>query len=166
MNNFTREECNAIIEYAANNIPTHVSKFALFKGLDYTRHGLFRNEKTQWVFDKLSRYLSDKFPDNKVKELAVVNVHKFNVGGEFIKHVDVDREPTFYYIIGTSLNDGYVGGSLNLFDPDEEVAYLPGILYGMSATRPHEVTKIESGERWSLVLFLTREDLGIKKNLI
>lgn len=81
--------------------------------------------------------------------------------------IDVERENDYYKIVGCVLNSDFTGGELVAYDPyDSNLTNEVGVLYTMDATRPHEVKPILSGYRYSLVLFLTRAQLGLINTLI
>ena len=169
MSTFTKEECELIIEYSKEYQSKHISNYAkdlVGTALDYNYSGVFYSEKTSWVFERVIDFVKPLFPDVKANLITTINVHEFPEGGVFPKHIDVEREKHFYYIIGATISEDFTGGKLLAYEPEEELAPNIGKLYGMYATRPHEVTKVLSGTRWSMVCFLNRDQLGIKKSLI
>lgn len=170
INGFNKSECISIIEYANLFGKKHITQFSDDLSpeiLNYNYTFIERNTQTQWMFDKFSEYLITRFPNNKLKTHDVINLHEFPTGGKFNKHIDVHREADYYLIIGCVLNSDYTGGKLTAYNPDkEDLCEHQGHFYEMFATRPHEVTRIMSGVRYSLVLFLTRENLGIPQTII
>lgn len=167
---FNEHELSKIISYKDIFNTEHITKFSndLAKEiLDYNYTFIIRNKETQWMFDRFSDYLIDRFPLNNIKNHDVINMHEFPTNGKFSKHIDIHRESDYYLIIGCTLNSNYKGGYLTAHEPyDLDLCKYPGYIYEMYATRPHEVTLITEGVRYSLVLFLTRENLGISKSII
>tara|TARA_B110000285_G_scaffold74807_1_gene86134 strand:- start:1383 stop:1898 length:516 start_codon:yes stop_codon:yes gene_type:complete len=167
---FDKNECTSIIEYADTFGKKHITQFSNDLSpeiLDYNYTFIERNTQTQWMFNKFSNYLLPQFPNNKIKNHDVINLHEFPTGGKFNKHIDVHREADYYIIIGCVLNSNYTGGKLTAYNPDkDDLCEEQGHFYEMYSIRPHEVTLITSGTRYSLVLFLTRENLGIPQTII
>jgi hypothetical protein len=64
------------------------------------------------------------------------------------------------------LNDDYVGGDFILYGPKEILPKKAGVIYSFKNTREHEITKIESGNRYSLIIFLNKDNVETKINLI
>lgn len=166
---FTTKECNSIIDYAKGNVLKHITNYAdelKYLSVDYNYSGFILEKETKWVFERLVNYLTPIFPNVQSHLITTINVHQFPKGGRFVKHIDIEREEDFYYIIGATISENFTGGKLLAYEPDEELASSVGELYGMWATRPHEVTEILSGNRWSMVCFLNRNQLGINKSII
>lgn len=165
---FSDKECKLIIEYAQRGSMRHITKFAsdLTKSeTDYNYGGVTKTLETEWVFKRLLDFIKLEHPTATLDKLDVFNVHEFKVGSKFVKHIDVKREKDFYYIVGTTLSSDFTGGRLLAYEPEEELAAQQGKLYGMYATRLHEVTEVLTGVRWSLVMFLTRDKLNIPKRI-
>lgn len=165
MYKFSKEECTAIIELSKKIEKKHVSKIAKFDNLDYSFFSINRSSETQWIFDRFSSFLLDRFPDNKVSLMPVVNLHKYVVGSRFVRHSDLKRNNTHIYVTGSVISEGFTGGDFILYDPEEVLTREAGYIYGFDTRREHEVTEVFEGERWALVMFLTKEDLNIKSKL-
>lgn len=170
INGFDKSECESIIDYVNVFGKKHITQFSDDLSpeiLSYNYSFIKRNNQTQWMFNRFSDYLISRFPNNKIKQHDVINLHEFPSGGKFNKHIDVHRESDYYLILGCVLNSDYTGGELKAYNPDKnDLCENQGQFYEMYATRPHEVTLITSGTRYSLVLFLTRENLGIPQTII
>jgi len=173
MKGFNQEECEKIISYLQVFETKHIEDFSpeLYKEiLDYYYTFIERTEETQWVFERFSNYLKEDYPNNRIAEwnnTMSINLHEYPTLGKFKLHVDLNREPTYYLITGCALNSDYKGGDLRAYKPYvEDLSPEQGKFYTMFADRPHEVTLITEGKRYSLVFFLTRDDLGIPKPLI
>lgn len=166
---FTETECNEIIKYAKQAGLQHITNLASDLSSKYTDYNFITISKNQdilWAFERILEFIKVEHPTATIEGLQSINIHQFHKGGKFVKHVDKVREPHFYYIVGTTLSDKFEGGDLLAYNPDENLSKEKGKLYKMYADRPHEVTEITKGERWSLVMFLSREQLGYKKRLI
>ena len=166
---FTESECNNIIQLAIDNRMQHITNFASDLSIQYTDYnygGIINKSSTKWIFDKLINFIRLKYPNVNEKKIISCNVHQFSKGSKFTKHIDKVREPHLQYIVGATLSRDFTGGKLLAYEPYEELSSIQGQLYGMNSNRLHEVTKVESGERWSLVVFLSSEQLGIKKYLL
>jgi hypothetical protein len=88
-----------------------------------------------------------------------------NVNWIFEKHRDI-YYPNQVLNIGVCLNDDYVGGDFILYGPKEILPKKAGVIYSFKNTREHEITKIESGNRYSLIIFLNKDNVETKINLI
>lgn len=167
----SKDECDKLItyhnEYGKMNITDYPYNQGIYKSkLNYNVSLVQRDAQTQWVYDKLSIFLNDKYPNNNIDKLEFLYLHEFKEGMKFTKHIDRDRDCSWYMIIGATLNEGFSGGELLLYEPNGIVAEKLGEVYLMDATRPHEVTEVVSGIRYSFVIFLTKHDLGISKTLL
>jgi predicted 2-oxoglutarate/Fe(II)-dependent dioxygenase YbiX len=61
--------------------------------------------------------------------------------------------------VGVCLNDDYEGGHFIMYGPKQVIPKKAGTIYSFKNTREHEVTKIESGIRYSLIIFLYKENI-------
>lgn len=167
MISFSKEECNTII--TLSDIFKAKHSFTLFKREDfnYYYHVVIRNENTQWIFNRLSDFLKEEYPNNKLYEMPEIYLHRYLSGNEFAKHNDSTNHPDQLLNIGVCLNDDYDGGEFIAYNPFEILPKIPGTIYTMKSYREHEVKKIIKGERWSLILFLNKNNLNIaNSNLI
>lgn len=167
----SKEECGKLIDYHNDygkmNITDYPHNQGIYKSkLNYNVSLVQRDSKTQWVYDKLSSFLTDTYPYNNIDKLEFLYLHEFTEGMKFTKHIDRDRDCSWYKIIGATLNEEFTGGKLQLYEPADTIAEKLGEVYIMDATRPHEVTEVLSGVRYSFVIFLTKHDLGIQKTKI
>lgn len=157
---FTEQECEKIISLSSKFKERHVSEIAQFDNLDYYFYSIERSKQTQWIFDRFSKFLKNKFPDNLLDQMELVNLHKYLPGCTFVRHNDAVRTPSHVYVVGSVISSNFTGGDFVLYDPEERLTREPGVIYGFDTTRDHEVTTVETGERWALVMFLTKEDLN------
>lgn len=163
---FTKEECETIIAIAVTN-PMDDSKtyFKYDDDIKYKVSNVKRDETTDWIFIKMLDFFTNKTGIKIKKPLDILHIHKYNAGDYFKKHKD-NLYPTQIHNIGVCLNDDYVGGEFVLYEPDEVLPKKQGELYTFESLRLHEVKKIESGERWSIIAFLHNENLELKKRLL
>ena len=68
--------------------------------------------------------------------------------------------PTKIWNVGVCLNDNYQGGDFTVYDPTIILPKEAGSIYSFESQRPHEVSPILSGERWSIIGFLERGHIG------
>jgi predicted 2-oxoglutarate/Fe(II)-dependent dioxygenase YbiX len=170
----TKKECDEIISWSEEFNIMNVrecsdvcSPNGLHKSkLDYEIAEVKRTPQTQWIFDKISHYLSLEYPNNKVSEREYFYLHKFEEGHKFTKHIDKDRQNDWVLVVGGILNDDFEGGRLLTYNPNGELATKMGELYTMDACILHEVTEITKGVRHSFVFFIEHKDLGLKKDVI
>jgi hypothetical protein len=169
----TKKECEDIISFGKDFEMTSVlvSPDAHPSGLkknklEYDIAYINRTEQTQWVFDRISEYLSSEYPMNKIAEREYFYLHKFEEGNRFTKHIDKHRQNDWVLVVGGILNDNFEGGRLLTYNPNGELATKMGELYTMDASILHEVTEITKGVRHSFVFFIEHKDLGLKKVII
>ena len=161
MISFSKEECSEIINLSNTFEPKHSSTLFRREDFNYYYHVVIRNEQTQWIFDRLSIYLKTEYPMNKLNEMPEIYLHRYLIGNEFARHDDSTTHPDQLLNIGVCLNNDYEGGEFIAYDPFEVLPKVIGTIYTMKSDREHEVKKIESGERWSLILFLNKHHLNI-----
>lgn len=169
----SKKECDEIISFgkefemtsvlvSSDAHPSGLKKTKLEYDIAYVK----RTENTQWVFDKISEYLSPIYPTNKVSEREYFYLHKFEKGNRFTKHIDKHRQNDWVLVVGGILNDDFEGGRLLTYNPDGELATKMGEIYTMDASVLHEVTEITKGVRHSFVFFIEQKDLGLEKVII
>lgn len=168
---FTGEECKRLIKYHEDYNKINITKYPFNQGiykskLNYNVSLVFRDSETQWAFNKISGYLKSQYPLNVVDQIEFLYLHEFEKGMKFTKHIDKSRDCSWFIVVGASLNSEYTGGKLKLYEPDEITAVNTGELYTIEAERPHEVTEVTDGTRYSFVLFITKKELGIAKTLL
>jgi len=160
MISFSKKECSEIINLSNIFEPKHSSTLFRREDFNYYYHVVIRNEQTQWIFNRLSNYLKTEYPMNKLHEMPEIYLHRYLVGNEFARHDDSTTHPDQLLNIGVCLNDDYEGGEFIAYGPFEILPKVTGTIYTMKSDREHEVKKIESGERWSLILFLNKHHLN------
>lgn len=163
---FTKEECEKII-LLSKSFKMEDSK-AYFKDNDdiqYLVCNVKRDDNTDWIFEKLLNFFSDKTGIKIRKSLDILHIHNYKKGNSFKKHKD-SLYPTQIHNIGVCLNDDYDGGEFVLYEPYEMLPKKQGEIYTFESLRLHEVKKIESGERWSIIAFLHIENIELKRDLL
>ena len=161
MISFSIEECDKIINLSNVFKPNHSSTLFKRDDFNYYYHVVHRNDNTQWIFNRLTEFLINDYPKNKVYEMSEIYLHRYLVGNEFAKHNDSTTHPDQILNIGVCLNEDYVGGEFIAYSPLETLPKITGTIYTMKRDREHEVKKILGGERWSLILFLNKDNLQI-----
>jgi hypothetical protein len=168
---FSKEECNYIINLSneLNKVNPfgkfdHMHKNKTFK-VNYDVWVINRNEKTQWIFDKIQIYFINETNIKIKKELDTIYIHKYIEGQQFEKHADTYYK-TQIHNVGVCLNDNYDGGEFVLYNPELILPKKQGSIYTFLSARMHEVKKIIKGERWSIIGFLHFENIELNKTLI
>lgn len=170
MISFSKEECNRIINLTQEieGTPRDGNSTNVERPRDkisYTYYNILRNENVAWIFDKITDYLFFDKNVKVIKPFEVIHLHEYMEGNEFERHRDI-YYPNQVLNIGVCLNDDYVGGDFILYGPEEILPKKTGYIYSFKNTREHEVTKIKSGRRYSLIIFLNNENVETKINLI
>jgi hypothetical protein len=178
---FTKEECDKIIGYSKThreNVyqdPHIVNNRRTLNeaiGFGYDVFVILNEKNTEWIFEKLIKWFSEKSnikinPNGKVNN-CTLNCYK--KGDRFPRHVDL--MPGFEnrrYNLGIQLNDDYDGGEYLCFGPNDEEIIISketgtGLAYHCSV--PHEIKEITKGERWSIVMPITKKIIIEKINLL
>lgn len=117
---------------------------------------------------ELKDFLLQKLKPLKVKNIPSIKIMKYVEGGSLAKHQDFSKYGVdIIYktlLIQLSESTDYIGGDLIVEGtPQSRVI---GSIATISPTAEHEVTILEKGERYSLVLFLYESDFDIQKTLI
>jgi hypothetical protein len=160
---FSKEECDKIINLTLEIEGTHrdVNSKTVERPrekISYTYYNIYRNESLKWIFDKITEYLLVDQNVEIIKPFEVIHLHKYLVGNEFERHSDI-YYPNQTLNVGVCLNDDYEGGDFILYGPKQVIPKKAGTIYSFKNTREHEVTKIESGIRYSLIIFLYEENI-------
>jgi predicted 2-oxoglutarate/Fe(II)-dependent dioxygenase YbiX len=131
----------------------------------------FSNSSVKYIIstnEELITFLTKKLKSSGVKSIPSVKFMRYEAGDNLARHADFAKYGvnTIYktYLVQLSKPDDYVGGDFILGDAIQSREQ--GSLFIINPTVPHEVTKVISGERMSLVLFLREENLDMVKSLI
>jgi hypothetical protein len=169
----SEKECIEIISWKTKYKSSNVRYFPEFdpRGLhkskiDYNISKVERDTNTQWFFDKIHKFLLNEYPDNKLNHGLSFYLHEFFTGAKFERHIDKQRDCSWNVIVGGVLNSDFNGGKLLLYEPNDIIAENVGEIYLMDSNRPHEVTEVTHGVRYSFVFFITKEFLGISKTIL
>lgn len=157
---FSEEECQSIIWDETKNINNH----SYVSDRRYNSQPINYSEDTKWIFEKISEFFQE---ETKLKITTVKNkihFHKFVAGDWFGKHNDaIDNR---VYAVGVLLNENFEGGDFKLYNPNEyTLNKTVGNAYIFEVNIDHEITPILSGERYSLLWFLQKDNL-ITKTII
>ena len=116
----------------------------------------------------LRDFLLEKLKPHGVKSIPDVKYMRYQVGDSLARHTDFSKYGVDIifktYLFQLSASDEYVGGDLIV--GSEIQSREQGSMVIINPTTPHEVTKIISGERLSLVLFLREKNLTLIKSVI
>jgi len=155
---FTKEECESII--SGND--TNITNWRL-GDRKYNSQPINYSLKTNWLFDKLKKFVEDN-TDVKIKTIKeTIHFHKFTKDDWFGKHNDIRDNRV--YAVGVLLNDNFVGGDFKLYNPTEQTLNkLTGNTYLFDVRIEHEITPILDGERFSLLWFLQKENIKFDIN--
>ncbi len=153
---FNKNECEFILGGITNSIA----------GTTYTLDN--RNYK-EWLITEpiiLNLILSKIkiFGVNNIKEGRIL---KYEIGGLFDTHVDTyDKHPHRYKTVIIQLSDGntYEGGELMI--GNELINKEIGNTVIFSGLIPHSMSVVKNGFRYSFVIWLERNDVGIHKEII
>jgi hypothetical protein len=167
---FSKEECSRIINLTQEIEGTHRDANCTHverprEKITYTYYNIFRNENVAWIFNKITDYLFLDENIEIIKPFEVIHLHKYEAGNQFERHSDI-YYPNQKLNVGVCLNDDYDGGDFILYGPKEIIPKKAGAIYSFRNTREHEVTKIENGTRYSLIIFLFKENIKEKVSLI
>jgi len=154
---FTKEECEIILQYTkeVEGLPSN----PYYKHSDYLAWYIYRNEKSEWIFQRIFDYLKTIVKINN--ELNMLFLQSVKEGNEFEKHVDKSE----YFNVGVCLNDDYGGGELYVDNSNYIIPKKQGEIYFFEGHKPHGINKVTSGQRYALVGFFEKGDLSFNKFL-
>lgn len=123
---------------------------------------------TSTTNEELIKFLENKLNQWGVKSIPLVKFMRYQKGDNLARHTDFSKYGVdiIYktYLVQLSDSNEYEGGDLIV---GKEIASREqGALSIINPTTPHEVTKLISGERLSMVLFLREENLNMTKSII
>lgn len=188
---FTKEECEKILSYTEiytdllfrskepsidfeNRRVEQVAKQIQGKksGKFFNVWDIVNDDESFWMFEKLIDWFSNvsEIPVIKNQFPGGCSLHKYSAGDSFQKHIDLSTNfPDRRWNLGIQLNDTYTGGEYICYDADDNEIILNkeiGTAIAYSATTPHEIKEITSGERWSIVMPINYKMLIQKKSLL
>lgn len=155
---FSKQECEFVLNLVKSNLQNWNSK-----DRKYNSQPINYSLKTNWLFDKLKKFVEEN-TDIKIKTIKeTIHFHKFTKDDWFGKHND-DRDNRLY-AIGVLLNDNFKGGDFKLYNPIEQTLNkVVGNTYLFDVRIEHEITPILDGERFSLLWFLQKENIKFDIN--
>lgn len=124
-----------------------------------------------WFKNKIKVFKVKEFLfENKLASSRAVIINSYGKNGYFARHRDdyaLEDHWTKRYktlIVQLSNSSDYIGGDLLVDDHPVDRTLGNTILF--NASTYHELTKIKQGERYSLILWLDRDDIIEKKELL
>lgn len=190
---FTKEECEKIIKLHKNYPALEVfRKLELSIDIENSRinyvyrneegkkegkaffvYDIVRNEETEWLFEKLINWFI-KVTNVKLKDtetLSQISLLNYKKGDFFMKHSDIRKNHEGRrWTVNAQLNNDYTGGEYILYRDDEQIILNKDMGNAITywAGTEHEVKEITEGERWSLILSITKKLLvqDIEKTLL
>lgn len=129
------------------------------------------NDIPKWFTDKISIFNINNISfQNKLAVSRSVIINKYGEGGYFLRHRDdynLKKSWTYRYktlIVQLSESNTYIGG--NLLIDDKPVNREVGNTILFDASTYHELTTITNGNRYSLILWLDRDDITENRNIL
>ena len=168
----TADQCNDLIEYAKPKmIPSTLGEgfrgknvLVPNKRVSYSTFCNIKSDNFPHLYD-IIRESVEAYTDFKLltEDKITTSIIKYPVGGFLYKHNDTYHEGLRLVGIG-NLNEGYKGGE---FQTDNgSLNYGRGNFGWFWPNVDHQVSKVEEGERWSMVIWLFNNNLEIKKGLL
>ena len=117
---------------------------------------------------ELLLFLVERTSGIGVKSLEAVKFVRYTEGDYMGRHKDHSKygADLLFKTFMIQLSDPYSYEGGNLIVENTVIDRTQGSVCTISSTDFHEVSKVTSGERFSLVLFLTENNLQLEKNLI
>ena len=164
---FSKEECDYIINLSKelDELKPYGYKDSVDNEKITIRYCVWvinRNDKTQWIFNKIHTYFENETNLKIKKELDKIYIHKYIEGQKFEKHADTYYKTQIHNVV-VCLNNNYDGGEFVLYNPELILPKKQGSIYTFLSARMHEVKEILNGERWSIIGFLHIENIEINK---
>lgn len=171
----TREECQDVIA-SCDDIwyPSLLGREEYKPELRKSFVHIKKPSKGEALYEYIQRGLSLVSEELITEEPLLVQVLKYKEGGFIYKHKDnvttsLDGfvQARYYFII--LLNDNFEGGDFLAYDSKDKLFKLDkkegNVLIG-DPTMYHEVTEVIKGERYSLICFITQDQLKSKRTAI
>jgi hypothetical protein len=171
---FTPQECDWMVSLfdTDNSVDGSLSTEKIFSNGETVevryKKGNHHNKITNLTDPNLNNFLIEKLSSIGVKNIGIVRVIRYVKGDYMGPHTDFSRygEDASVKTIVVQLSDDkdYVGGDLIV---DNKVQSRErGCCVMMSSTQVHEVKPIEDGVRFSLAIFLWKDDIEITKSIL
>lgn len=167
----TEDQCNDLIEYAKPKmVPSTLGEgfrgknvLVPNKRVSYSTFCNIKSDNFPHLYDVIKESV-EAYTDFKLltKDKITTSIIRYPVGGFLYRHNDTYHEGLRLVGIG-NLNEGYKGGE---FQTDNgSLEYGRGNFGWFWPNVDHQVSKVEEGERWSMVVWLFNNNLEIKKGL-
>lgn len=155
---FSDIECDKIIDITKDN-----TQFWNLGDRKYTSQRIIDNQNTNWIYTKLKKFFEEN-TNHIIKHIKNdIHFHTFQENDFFYRHNDSRKKRLF--AIGLLLNDNFDGGDF-VFHNEGEIKVIDkikGTAYLFDVDYEHEITKITNGNRYSIIWFLERDNVSIKK---
>ena len=174
---FSKDECDFILNSFEGEWRT--SKVGKDYAGNFVEDTELRESQTKTLYTKdkpkLSELLLNKLSEFNVVELPIqIQLLKYEIGGHFKKHRDTlseyNTQPPRHSTIIIYLNEDYEGGNLSVWDYVTDEEYVAERKTGNSVMFEskcfHAASKVLSGTRYVLVVWVTSEGMGNKPTLI
>jgi hypothetical protein len=162
---FTKEECDLIIKESKTSVEFGIKIPIPKKDHEFDWFFIRPNDKTQWIFDKLYKYIETELGVKVTKQIERIMLNHYKVNGRFFAHQDEYHKNEVFTLV-INLNENYEGGEFKLYNPEFTLNKKTGNAVLIDNKRVHEVLRVTSGERWSIVAFFLRKDLIQNKKLL
>ena len=99
------------------------------------------------------RHYRDQFPECQVSKDSGYDLLRYREGGLYTKHTDLFEHNAREVSCSLALNNGFSGGEFSFFDGEHEVLVPKGaaLLFPSNFMYPHEIKRVASGVRYSLI---------------
>ncbi len=161
---FTEEECKKIIEHS-NTLKKKRQTPSADRFVSYEHCDLLLTDDTKWIYDRLNSYLETVTKMGVTKDVEKVMINRYIVGDGFEKHQDLYFKGQIFNV-AVHLNNEYDGGDFVFYEPDYTMPKNVGESFVFENTRWHEIKKVTSGERWSMIAFYTLDNVKPKNKLM
>lgn len=159
-NIFSNNECDSIIQLEKGN-----EQYWYYGDRSYTSYSLIYNNETDWIFNRLKEFVEKTANVKIIKLKKEIHFHKFVKNDKFELHTDLVQNRVF--AVGVSLNENYDGGDFVCYNPNKIIIDKSvGNTYLFDVQIKHEIKKVLSGIRYSLLWFLQKEHLKFESNTI
>lgn len=172
---FTTDECKKILDNVSNlrktNFTIKLSRKFIRKGSSMKSQHLSLEDDTKWIFDRLTKKLSDIFNIEWISTPTCV-FRYYTKGDYFLEHKDgVDsgngHHTPRYFTVSTQLSDTseYDGGDV-IVDRKYVNNKAVGTASLWGSNLIHEVKEVNKGIRYSLVFFVSANHISFKNKSI
>ena len=155
-------KCNEYINFLTIEECSYISG-----GLDSDSFTMCEKENRLLFTSKINtpKWLNSKLNNIGIYNKIPVFVNKYETGCFFLKHRDrYELHEERYRTLLIKLSNNYEGG--NLYIDDTEYLKNIGDAVVFDSSLIHELTKISSGVRYSLVCWLTEDSFNKNKSII